>query len=100
MENFKSAMPRNTRRVIPENRRVKMLAVIDGYPEIPHVMYHFNSLKMCDPVLDYLLVNHLTGKRFLEFFKENNSSVLKTAIHCLKKICRDDRKAIYARDFR
>lgn len=48
-----------------EKRRYMMLKVIDDDFRIPPLLFHIQQARRCDEMLDWLLRNHLTGKRFM-----------------------------------
>lgn len=68
------------------NRRMKMLKILDGQPELPTLLWHFDKLSRCDEVLDWLIKNRVTGKRLVEFYETYNCSILSCASDILKRI--------------
>ena len=67
-------------------RRQLMQAVMEGRPELPNIMWHFDRLTRCDAALEWCIKNKITGVKFVEFYQENGCSILRTAANILERI--------------
>ncbi len=70
-------------------RRVRLWEVMGDEtrnPEMLQALWHLNNLVRCDEVLEWLIREKKTGPRFIQFLKEQGSSVLWVASEILKRL--------------
>lgn len=88
---------------IPEERRKRMLFLIDGIPELALLMEHLNRYERCDAMLRWCQENGQYGKKLLSTFKADCAgSPLHFAKEVLKRLGGDSelRPVMYGRDYR
>lgn len=85
---------------ISHPRREKTLRVLDGNQNLFPVMFNWHHLTRCDELLDWCLVNRITGNSLSDFIKLNGG-ILKTAGFILMKIDREKqtRPIIVGKDY-
>ena len=83
-------------------RRLKMLKVIDGHPGLPTVMFHWHKFRRCDEILDWLLLNRMTGNTLFAWLRgEFEMGTLSMARFILMKIDKEkeERPILVGRDY-
>jgi hypothetical protein len=68
-------------------RRELFHRALDGFPPLMHLLWHFDNLRRCDDVLQWLIAHGYTGKNlWLWMRSEHEGSILKTCAFVLQKL--------------
>jgi hypothetical protein len=80
-----------------ERRRQNLLRVIDGCQEAVGIAFHINNLKHCDSILNYMIKEKITGKKVIDLYLSQDSSVINFCAEIIRRANRQRKKEkIYA----
>lgn len=75
-----------------EIRRQMMLKIADDEMRVLPILYHADRLTRCDEVLMYLIKNNITGIKLLNYFQDQNNSILNLLSDILRRVNKESKK--------
>jgi hypothetical protein len=69
--------------------RAKFLRVIDGDPRLMTTAYYIHEHRQCERILDWCIVNRVTGSELIRYMQFNGNSILNTIREIIRRIEKD-----------